>query len=151
MAAGGAADLLEYFHDVRLVRAFEIQGPAVAGGDSRELGDCVFRIPAAGAGESVGEFGLFAGAIEDHAGGDHALRVHRVRDEVFSEPEDSLEPYCGVWVHHRGGGVCGFAEELKGSFLPQMDADERGWEGGQDQWRVCGSLWTCLRATSDFD
>ena len=80
MVADRFVILLERVYDVRVVWAFEIQVQADLVRDHHELGHRVFRIHAAGAGESLGQQCLYAGAIENHAGGYYARGFLRVRD-----------------------------------------------------------------------
>ena len=42
-----------------------------------QLGNCVLRILAGGAGEPLGQRGVFGGSAQDHAGSDHARCVRR--------------------------------------------------------------------------
>src|ERR1700676_2292184 len=76
--AGPDVVRLQCLHDLRLVRASEVQGQLAASRYSGELGDRVLRILAGGPRQSLGQSGVHRGATQDHAGGDYADRVRRV-------------------------------------------------------------------------
>src|SRR5688572_4029828 len=75
-----AARCRERLHDVCVVRtpAQSLCEPVVPRG-TRELGDRVLRVPAAGAGQPHRLHGDDAAAAQDPAGSDHAARVRSVR------------------------------------------------------------------------
>src|SRR6478735_8753690 len=89
---------LQRLHDLCLVRPSEIQGELAAGGGAGELGDCLFRILAGGAGQPLGQRGLFGGAAQDHAGGDHAGGVRRLLG-VVPEGAAGLESRARFSLH----------------------------------------------------
>jgi hypothetical protein len=60
----------------------------------------VFRILAGGAGQSLGQRGVYGSAAQDHAGSDHAGRVFRIFG-VVSEGAAGLESRAGFWLHRR--------------------------------------------------
>ena len=111
LAAHRVADLLEYFHDVRVVWPFEIQKLAALAGHSRELGNCFLRILFSGARQSLGQRHVLALPIEDHPGGDHAGGVRGVR-LFLSRRKNPVELCRGVRMHPRGSGICFLAKEL---------------------------------------
>src|SRR4051795_1214951 len=69
---------LQRLHDLCLVWPSEIQGEPAGAGRDGELGDRLCRILAGGARQPLGQRGLFGGAAQDHAGGDHAGGVRRL-------------------------------------------------------------------------
>jgi len=109
LAAHRAADLLEHFHDLRVVWPFEVQEQAAAARHPRELGHRVSGILLPGAGQPLGQQLVFALPVEDHPGGHHAGGVRGVRVLLFQDVA-GVEPHRGVRVHPRGGGVRVLAE-----------------------------------------
>src|SRR5258705_8679864 len=71
-AADPDAVRFQRLHDLCLVWPSEIQGEPAADGRAGELGDCLRRILAGGAGQPLGQRGVFGGAAQDHSGGDYA-------------------------------------------------------------------------------
>src|SRR6266446_200283 len=61
-----------------MVWPFEVQAELVAARGRGELGHRVLRVLAGGAGQSLGQRGVYAGAAQDHAGSDHAGGVRRL-------------------------------------------------------------------------
>ena len=73
---------LQRLHDLCLVRPSQIQGKPAAARHHGELRDHLFRILAGGAGQPLGQRGLFGRTAQDHAGGDHAGGVRRILGAV---------------------------------------------------------------------
>src|SRR3954447_20213498 len=71
-AADTTSALLQSVHDLRVVWPPALQGRAAVGRDPGKLGHRVRRILLRGAGEPLRQRGLFGGAAQDDAGGDHA-------------------------------------------------------------------------------
>src|SRR5258708_2952930 len=67
--AGIDAVCLQRVHDVRMVWPFEVQAELAAARGDGELGHRVLRILAGGAGQSLGQRGVYGSAAQDHAGG----------------------------------------------------------------------------------
>src|SRR5258706_12700621 len=96
--AGPDAVRLQCLHDLRMVRPFEVQGQLAAARGDRELGYRVLRILAGGAGQSLGQRGVYAGAAQDHAGSDHAGGVRRLLGPV-SQGAAGVESPTGFFVY----------------------------------------------------
>src|SRR6266850_5455676 len=98
--AGIDAVCLQCVHDVRMVWPFEVQAELAAARGDGELGHRVLRILAGGAGQSLGQRGVYGGAAQDHAGGDHTYRVCRILGFVF-EGAIGVESRTGFCVDRR--------------------------------------------------
>jgi hypothetical protein len=107
-----AADLLEYFHDYRVVRSPAVPAGAVAYGDSGELDDRIPGILLSGAGEPDRVWGIYGVSIEGNSGGDHTLRVRSVCMGVPRRTRE-VESRGVVFVFGWGGGVCVLGEVVE--------------------------------------
>ena len=99
---------LQCLHDLRLVRPSEVQRELAAAHRPGELGHRVLRILAGGAGQSLRQRGVYGGAAQDPAGGDHADRVRRILGLVF-EGTAGVESWAGVCLD-RGRRVFYFSQ-----------------------------------------
>jgi hypothetical protein len=104
LAADCAADLFEHFHDGGLVWPFEIQKQAAAARHPRELGYRVFRISPAGAGQSLGQLGLYSVAAQNHPGNHHTVGLRCLRN-LLSARKNPVELRRGVYVYSGRGGI----------------------------------------------
>ena len=116
-AADPDAVRLQRLHDLCLVRPSEIQGEPAGAGRAGELGHRLRRILAGGAGQPLGQRGVFGGAAQDHAGGDHAGGV-RLLLGALSEGAAGMESRARFSLHRY----------RRVSDLPQM-GDERRHDG----------------------
>ena len=91
---------LQRLHDLCLVRPPQFKDQFAAARHPGELGHCVLRILAGGAGQPLGQRGVFGGPTQDHAGGDHAGRVRRFLGAV-SEGAAGLESRAGLCPDRR--------------------------------------------------
>lgn len=101
-AHDSAADRLERLHDLRVVRAFEIQGISTGGRHLGELADCLRRVLFSSPGEPLGFGAVLARPTEGDAGDHHAGRIQHLRRAV-SRHEARLEPRGRVLADRRGG------------------------------------------------
>src|SRR5882724_9740676 len=96
-AHGISALPIEYFHDVCLVRAFEVQRCAALAGDARKLAVGIVRIHVPGARQPLGQRQLFYWAAQDYPGDHRAHGVYRLRSPLY-EAEHHLELPGGIYV-----------------------------------------------------
>jgi hypothetical protein len=78
-------------------------------------GIAFFEILAGGAGQSLGQRGVYGGAAQDHAGGDHADCVRRILGFVF-EGAVGVESWAGVCVD-RSRRVFHFSQMVMRKFV----------------------------------
>ena len=90
-AHDSAADDLQYLHDLRVVRALEIQGVSAGHRDPRQLADRVRRVLFPSPRQPLGLGTVLACPTEGHAGDHHAGRLQRLRRAV-PRHEARLEP-----------------------------------------------------------
>src|SRR5712675_1845709 len=81
-----------------MVWPFEIQADLAAARGDGELGHRILRILAGGAGQSLGQRGVYAGAAQDHAGSDYAGGVRRLLGLV-SQGAAGVESRAGFFVY----------------------------------------------------
>src|SRR6476620_5991913 len=96
--AGPDAVCVQCLHDIRMVWPFEIQAELAAARGDGELGDRALRILAGGAGQSLGQRGVYAGAAQDHAGSDNARGVCRLLGLV-PQGAAGVESRAGFFVY----------------------------------------------------
>jgi len=101
-----SADHLQHLHDLRLVRASEIQAEGAVAGHPGELVDRVRGILFSGARESNRQQpGLHRRAAEDHAGGDYAAGLLRLFSFISARKAE-VELSGGVCSGGDGGVLC---------------------------------------------